>query len=62
MTGSGYTHTIDAGNVLFVDSQTDTYDLAHYLKYIEDAKGILTIEQIREPDKTPSGSIFPRTL
>jgi hypothetical protein len=50
MTGSGYTHTVDAGNVLFVDPQTDTYDLAHYLSYIEDTKGTVEIEQIWEPD------------
>jgi len=51
MAGSGYTHTVDAGNVLFVDPQTNTYDLAPYLSYIEDAKGTLAIEQIWEPDK-----------
>lgn len=51
MAGSGYTHTVDAGNVLLVDPQTDTYDLAPYLSYIEDAKGTLAIEQIWEPDK-----------
>jgi len=51
MAGSGSLHPTDAKNALFVDRQTISYDLAPHLLYLEDAKEILTIEQVREPGK-----------
>jgi len=51
MAGAGHIHSADAGNALFINRQTDTYNLAPHLSYIEDAKGTLTIEQVSQPDK-----------
>ena len=59
---SDFIHTADAGNDLFVSRQTDTYDLASHLSYIEDAKGTLTFEQIGQPGRKTSGIVFRKPL
>ncbi len=50
-TESDFICTANAGNALFVSSQPATYELAAYLSYIEDAKGELTLEQVRQPGR-----------
>ena len=48
--GTDLLEAAHAGNTLQIDPAIDSYDLAPYLSYIEDIKGNLTLEQIRNSE------------